>query len=263
MHLGLALEDVDPRGEDRPVLERVGQRLLVDHRAAGGVHQHRGPLHQPESTSVDEAARLVGERHVQRHDVGRAAAGRRGRRTHPVIAGVGAGVVQHLHAEPRGPSGDGPTDAPVPDDPEGGAVHVDAQVVADAEAVSSGRRAGRLRRRSRAGRAARIRRNARSAVVSSSTPGVLHTAMPSSRRGRDVDVVVAHRDVGDDPQPRRAGFAARRASMRSVRMQTIASTSAAERDQLVGGVGLVAVVAARARARRRRAGRARPREAGG
>ena len=55
--------------------------------------------------------------------------------------------------------------------------------------------------------AARINRNARSAVVSSSTPGVLHTAMPSSVRRGDVDVVVADRDVRDDAQPpRRTGL---------------------------------------------------------
>ena len=52
-----------------------------------------------------------------------------------------------------------------------------------------------------AGDAARISRNARSAVVSSSTPGVLHTAMPCAAAARDVDVVVADRDVRDDAQP--------------------------------------------------------------
>ena len=49
--------------------------------------------------------------------------------------------------------------------------------------------------------AARISRNAVSAVVSSSTPGVLHTVMPRSVAARDVDVVVADRDVRDDAQP--------------------------------------------------------------
>ena len=38
-------------------------------------------------------------------------------------------------------------------------------------------------------------------MVSSSTPGVLHTVMPCSRAAAHVDVVVADRDVRDDPQP--------------------------------------------------------------
>ena len=49
--------------------------------------------------------------------------------------------------------------------------------------------------------AARISRNARSAVVSSSTPGVLQTVMPMAVRRGDVDVVVAHGRVRHDAQP--------------------------------------------------------------
>ena len=41
-------------------------------------------------------------------------------------------------------------------------------------------------------------------MVSSSTPGVLQTAIAELGGGGDVDVVVADRHVRDDPQPRRA-----------------------------------------------------------
>ena len=75
--------------------------------------------------------------------------------------------------------------------------------------------------------AARIRRNARSAVVSSSTPGVLHTAMPRSAGGGDVDVVVADGDVGDHLHAAAGrGRVEHAASIRSVSRQTTASTSA-------------------------------------
>ena len=47
---------------------------------------------------------------------------------------------------------------------------------------------------------AKINKKARSAVVSSRTPGVLHTAMPALGRGRHVDVVVAHGHGRDDAQ---------------------------------------------------------------
>ena len=81
--------------------------------------------------------------------------------------------------------------------------------------------------------AARISRNARSAVVSSSTPGVLHTAMPCARRGGDVDVVVADRDVGDDAAAAGAPAVEHVGVDRSVSRQTIASTLGRVRDELV------------------------------
>ena len=39
VHVGLVLVDVDAGSEDRAVLERDGQRLLVDDRTARRVHQ--------------------------------------------------------------------------------------------------------------------------------------------------------------------------------------------------------------------------------
>ena len=99
------------------------------------------------------------------------------------------------------------------------------EVLADAPALST-RPARRSASASDARRAAaRIKRKARSAVVSSSTPGVLHTAMPALRTRR-------RRRCCRSPRPRwRRPAAGRRrprrstsASMRSVSRQTIAST---------------------------------------
>ena len=40
VHGGLALVDVEAGGEDGAGVERLGQSLLVDHRASGRVHEH-------------------------------------------------------------------------------------------------------------------------------------------------------------------------------------------------------------------------------
>ena len=237
MHLGFALVDVDPRGEDRAVLERDGQRLLVDHRAAGRVHQHRGPLHQPESTRVDQAARLVVQRHVQRHDVG-ARQQVVEVRTHPVMpvsvrvwcsTSMPNPAARRATARPMRPYPTIPRVAPCTSTPRKSPMWKPVQRPARRSASASDARR----------HAARMRRNARSAVVSSSTPGVLHTAMPSSAAVGDVDVVVAHRDVGDDPQPR-----ARRPRS-TARVDAVGQDAddrvdlGGQRHQLVGGVGLV------------------------
>ena len=130
VHFGLALEHVEAGGEQPAVVQRVGERVFVDHRAARGVHEHRGRLHQREPARVDEVAGRVAAGHVQRHDVGRReqlvevgdVAG---------LAGVGARVVQHLHAEARRAARDRAPDAAVADDAERRAVHVSAEILRD------------------------------------------------------------------------------------------------------------------------------------
>ena len=180
VHLGLALEHVEPGREQPAGVQRVGERLLVDHRAARGVHEHRGRLHEREPARVDEVPGRVAAGHVQRHDVGR------GEQLVEVgdvagLAGVGARVVQHLHPEAGRAARDRAADAAVADDAERRAVHVATEVLRDRPSRASGRRAGRLRRRARAATRRGSSVNARSAVVSSSTPGVLHTTTPCSR----------------------------------------------------------------------------------
>ena len=224
MHLGFALVDVDPRGEDRPVLERDGERLFVDHRAAGGVHQHRGPLHQPESTCVDQAARLVVQRHVQRHDVGaRQQVVEVG--THPVMpvsvrvwcsTSMPNPAARRATARPMRPYPTIPRVAPCTSTP--GSRRCGSR--------SSGRRGGRLRRRSRGGTprgrgGTRGRRSSRRAHRACCTPRC--RAPPRRRRRCCRSPPRRWRRPAAAIAP--ASSTAR--SMRSVRMQTIASTSAA------------------------------------
>ena len=54
------------------VAQRCSERVLVDDRAARAVDQVRGRLHRREERRVDEAARLVAQRDVQRDEVRRA-----------------------------------------------------------------------------------------------------------------------------------------------------------------------------------------------
>ena len=127
----------------------------------------------------------------------------------PGDPGVGARVVQHLHAEPRGAAGDRLSDAAVPHDPERGAVDVDAQEVADVEAgPASGAEVGL----GVGGPPARGEDQEEGEVGGGLVehPGRVAHRDPQLRRGGDVDVVVADRDVGNDLQPRRAGAAGRR-----------------------------------------------------
>ena len=75
--------------------------------------------------------------------------------------------------------------------------------------------------------AARMSRKARSAVVSSSTPGVLHTAIPERARPRRRRCCRSRRRRWPPPAAgRRRRLASTAASIRSVRRQTTASTSA-------------------------------------
>ena len=72
----LLLEDVERRPGDPALAQRLRERHLVHHRPAGGVHEVRGLLHQPQPRLVDQVeGRLRGrsrhrQRHVQRDEVG-------------------------------------------------------------------------------------------------------------------------------------------------------------------------------------------------
>ena len=201
--LGLALEHVEAGREQPAGVQRVGQRGLVDDRAARRVHEHRGRLHEREPAGVDQVVRVASPPgHVQRHDVGVARAARRGRRRSRARRCRSRAWWSTRMPKPAARARDRAPDAAVADDAERRRrARRGPRYCVIAPARASDRRAGRLRRRARGATRRGSTVNARSAVVSSSTPGVLHTAMPCSRRGAHVDVVVADRDVRDDAQP--------------------------------------------------------------
>ena len=64
------LEDVEGGAGDRPLGQRGDERLLVHDRAAARVHEHGRRLHPGQRGGVDQMPRLVGQRQVQRDDVG-------------------------------------------------------------------------------------------------------------------------------------------------------------------------------------------------
>jgi len=66
----LRLEHVEGGPRELACLYRRHQRVIVDEAAARGVHQDSSRLHHAEPLAVHETVRLVGEGHVQRHDVG-------------------------------------------------------------------------------------------------------------------------------------------------------------------------------------------------
>ena len=67
----LGREDVERRARELPGPDRLGQRLLVDERSARRVDEPRAVAHQGDCVPIDEAACLVRQRRVERHDVGR------------------------------------------------------------------------------------------------------------------------------------------------------------------------------------------------
>ena len=68
---GSLREDVERRAGELARLDRLGERLLVDERTARSVHEPGAVAHVRDRVAVDQAARLVGERRVERDDVGR------------------------------------------------------------------------------------------------------------------------------------------------------------------------------------------------
>ncbi|MCY1420578.1 hypothetical protein D9M71_362050 [compost metagenome] len=109
------LVDVEAGGADLAVLQRLDQRRLVHHRAAGDVDQDGARLHQRQLAAADQVAGLRAERHHQHHEVGlaeqlvEAAVARAQFLLQRRLAAVAA--VQHLHVETEAPAaGDGRAD---------------------------------------------------------------------------------------------------------------------------------------------------------
>ena len=62
-------EDVQRRAAELAAVERAGERRLVDEAAAGAVDEASALLHERELPLADEVLRLIGEGHMERHEV--------------------------------------------------------------------------------------------------------------------------------------------------------------------------------------------------
>ena len=106
-----------PAPARRPSRSAVGERVLVDDRAARGVDEDRRGLHARQRVGVDEVARLGRQRGVDRDEV---RALERGCRSSP------RSTISTSISNPDGALGHGLADAPGADDGERGAVDVGA-----------------------------------------------------------------------------------------------------------------------------------------
>ena len=143
----------------------------------GSVHEHRGRLHEFEFGSADQVTGRIAERYVDADDVGPLQKRSQGRHVTGQTCVV-AGMMQHFHVEREPPRWE--TARAILPNPTRPSV---APWTSRARCVPKPQPCQRPSRRSRSASdvervAANIKRKARSAVVSSSTPGVLHTAIP-------------------------------------------------------------------------------------
>ncbi len=128
----LVFEHVETRGEDLPVRERVGERRLVDHRAARRVHQDGRRLHPRERRRVEQMVRLGREVRVDRDEVG---LGEQVVELEASGAGLrldvgrerGRVAVDHAHPEPLRTARDRLSDPSEADDADRLVVHVLAE----------------------------------------------------------------------------------------------------------------------------------------
>ena len=58
------LKNVDTRGIQVAMTERIGQGLLVDNAAARGIDQYRAGFHSGDALGIQQTAGLVRQRHV-------------------------------------------------------------------------------------------------------------------------------------------------------------------------------------------------------
>ena len=179
----------------RPLLERVQQRLALDERAAAGVDQDRGLLHEAELATRQEAARLRREPQVQARRSRPArrisSLGRAGRRAADARLVAARAPGQHLHAERLGQRDHARADG-------AGAEHAERLAQALHQHLARPRAAAHLAVDLGILRpTVSMSAMACSATAKALTPGVLHTVTPAAAGRVQVDVVGAgapHRD---------------------------------------------------------------------
>ncbi len=121
--VGLGGEDVERRARDLAGADRRCQRRLVDELAARGVDDPDAVAHLPERVLAHEAPRLLGQRQVEREEVGGLEDGLRTLGVVDAELAEALGhdervVADHVHPEPEGATGHLPADPAEAEDAE-------------------------------------------------------------------------------------------------------------------------------------------------
>src|SRR5215510_4407942 len=93
------MEDIEPGAPDLAALETLDQRRLVDERAARGVDENGARLQAGDARGIDDAARLVVEREIERNDIGARQQGVEVDERHAGVRAWRPVPGDHLHAD--------------------------------------------------------------------------------------------------------------------------------------------------------------------
>ena len=209
VEIRLAFEHVQARRCNAPFLERLDERRIVDDPAASGVDDHRRRLHQRKLPSADKMMGLRRKRHVEADEIGfleepLRAHILRAQLLFDRLRHAPAVMVEDAHRESLRAPRDGPADAAHADDAERRVVHVDAEelIVLPTLPASGPKPALGFGYAPRSGHEQRPG-HVRGRVVEYARRIGREDA--SLGAGREVDVVVADRDVAHGFQSRRRG----------------------------------------------------------
>src|SRR5262245_31875575 len=92
------MEDIEPGTPDLAAPKPFDQRRLVDERAARGVDQDHAAFHAGDARGIDDAARLVVEREIERNDIGTRQQGIEVDERHAIVRAWRPVPGDHLHA---------------------------------------------------------------------------------------------------------------------------------------------------------------------
>ena len=203
----LALVDVEGRSGNGAGFERGDEGGFIHHRTARGIDEKRRALHTRELGSADQVARVGGQRHVQRDEIGfqRVALHELYAQCALDFGRSAAGVeVNHAHAESSRAPRHGAADAAEADDPERFAPYVGAAELVEVPVLPL------------AGAGQGVALDQAAGDGHEQRPGevgggfVEHAGRvaggdSAGGQGAEVEIVEADGDVGDHTQPGRGG----------------------------------------------------------
>jgi hypothetical protein len=202
-------EHVDRRAADPLFLDRVGERGFIHQFASGRVDQNRRRLHESQPLGVDQVVSLVGERNVERDDIGGAQERFETEQPHVQLGGAlgeQIGIVSDdVHAERPGQLGDVATDPTETDNAHRFAAQLGA-LEPLAIPLPASHRGGRI------GNSPHQAEQQSQGVLAGADgigAGGVHHGDATSRRGVDVDRIDARSCARNHAQMRRAREQAR------------------------------------------------------